>query len=64
MKNYAAKIVANKVDEIIVAEIAWAQANLQGDWVDCTPETGDLVVGCGWTYDAQTNTFSPPPTVE
>jgi hypothetical protein len=69
MKNYAAKIIASKVDEfivdeIIVADILWAQENLQGEWVDCTPDEGDLVVGCGWSYDPQTNTFSPPLTVK
>jgi hypothetical protein len=64
MKNYSAKIVAGKVDEIIVADINWAQENLIGEWVDCTPEDGDLVVGCGWSYDSETNTFAPPLPVE
>jgi hypothetical protein len=69
MKNYAAKIIVSKlnefiVDEIIVAEILWAQENLQGEWVDCTPDEGDLVVGCGWLYHKETNTFSAPLTVK
>lgn len=62
MKKYAAKIVSGIVDEIIVAKIAWAQSNLEGEWVDCSPSEGDLVVGCGWSYDAETNTFTPPPS--
>ena len=61
MNKYAAKIVSGIVDEIIVADIIWAQTNLEGEWVDCSPSEGDLVVGCGWSYDATTNTFSPPP---
>ncbi len=61
-KNYCALVVNGSVTEIIVADYAWATANLDGDWHDLGGEP--LTVAIGWTYDATTNTFSAPPVVE
>jgi hypothetical protein len=62
VKNYCALVANSTVTEIIVSDYAWATANLQGDWHDLGPEP--LTVGVGYTYDPDTNTFSPPPVVE
>jgi hypothetical protein len=62
MKNYCALVANNTVTEIIVGDYDWATENLQGDWHDLGPEP--LTVAIGWTYDPDTNTFSPPPVVE
>jgi hypothetical protein len=61
MKTYAAEISTGIVSEIIVGDYVWANENLSGEWVDCTDD-GDLSIGIGYTYDATTGTFSPPPT--
>lgn len=58
-KNYCAKLVNNVVMEIIVSEYQWAVDNLSGDWHDLGPEP--LTVAIGWFYDAESQTFSPPP---
>lgn len=58
-KNYCAKLVNSVVMEIIVADYAWATANLEGDWHDLGGEP--LTVAIGWLYDSATDTFSPPP---
>jgi hypothetical protein len=62
VKNYVAQLANNIVEAIIVGDYEWAKANLDGDWHDLGPEP--LTVAIGWTYDAATNTFSPPPVVE
>lgn len=59
MKNYCALLSNNCVTEIIVADFAWVQTNLTGNWHDLGPEP--LVVAVGWTFDPATNSFSPPP---
>jgi hypothetical protein len=61
-KNYCALVANNVVTEIIVADYAWATANLDGDWHDLGGEP--LTVAIGWLHDATTNTFSAPPVVE
>jgi hypothetical protein len=61
MKTYAAEISTGIVSEIIVGDYVWANENLSGEWVDCTDD-GDLTISIGYTYDATTDTFSPPPT--
>lgn len=61
MKTYAAEISTGTVTEIIVGDYVWANENLSGEWVDCTDD-GDITIGIGYTYDAATDTFSPPPT--
>jgi hypothetical protein len=61
-KNYCAKVENGAVTEIIVADYAWATANLQGDWCDLGGEP--LTVAIGWLHDATTNTFSARPVVE
>jgi hypothetical protein len=57
-KNYCALVVNGSVTEIIVADYAWATANLQGDWYDLGGEP--LTVAIGWTYDAELDKFVPP----
>jgi hypothetical protein len=57
-KNYCALVVNGSVTEIIVADYAWATANLQGDWHDLGSEP--LTVAIGWTYDAELDKFVPP----
>jgi hypothetical protein len=59
VKNYCALVVSGVVTEIIVADYAWATANLQGDWHDLGGEP--LTVAIGWLYDPATDTFSAPP---
>lgn len=59
MKNYCALVANEIVDQIIVADYQWVTENLTGDWHDLGPEP--LVVAIGWTYDSETDTFSPPP---
>lgn len=44
--------------EIIVADYAWATANLDGDWHDLGGEP--LTVGIGYTYDAVNDVFVEP----
>jgi hypothetical protein len=61
-KNYCALVANSEVTEIIVSDYAWATANLDGDWHDLGAEP--LMVAIGWTYDADTNTFSAPPEPE
>lgn len=58
-KNYCALVANGIVTEIIVSEYLWATTNLEGDWHDLGGEP--LTVGVYWTYDPNTNTFSPPP---
>lgn len=60
-KNYCALVVGGIVTEIIVADYAWATANLQGDWHDLGGEP--LTVGIGYTYDAVNDVFVAP-TIE
>ncbi len=59
MKNYCALVSDDIVTEIIVSDYQWAVDNLSGDWHDLGP--GPLTVAIGWVYDAQSQTFSPPP---
>lgn len=59
MKNYCALVANDTVTEIIVADILWATANLEGEWHDLGAEP--LTVAIGWTYDSATDTFSAPP---
>lgn len=64
-KNYCALVVGGIVTEIIVADYAWATANLQGDWHDLGGEP--LTVGIGYTYDAVNDVFvapTPPEEIE
>jgi hypothetical protein len=60
MSEYAAEISTSIVSEIIVGNYEWANENLTGEWVDCTAD-GELIAGVGYTYDATTGTFTPPP---
>ena len=62
MKNYVAQLENNIVTEVIVGDLAFAQANLTGDLHDLGPEP--LTVGIGYIYDPVTDTFTPPPTPE
>jgi hypothetical protein len=61
-KNYCALVANGSVSEIIVADYQWVTANLEGDWHDLGAEP--LLVAIGWTYDADTDTFSAPPEPE
>ena len=63
MTTYAAEISTGIVSEIIVGDYIWANENLDGDWVDCTDD-GELMAGIGYSYDAATGTFTPPPQPE
>ncbi len=59
-KNYCAKLVNSVVTEIIVADYAWATANLDGEWHNLGGEP--LTVAIGDTYDAVNNIFVAPTT--
>jgi len=50
MSKYAAKLLDNVVQQIIVGNHVWANENLEGEWVDCTVNN-DLVIGIGYTWD-------------
>jgi hypothetical protein len=60
MTEYAAELLQNIVDQIIVGNYIWANENLSGEWVDCT-DNGDLTIAIGYIYDPATETFSAPP---
>jgi hypothetical protein len=57
MTTYAAEVSTGVVSEIIVGDYVWANANLSGEWVDCT-DNGELTAGIGYTYDG-TNFTAP-----
>jgi hypothetical protein len=57
-KNYVAQMSSGTVTQIIVGDYEWAQANLSGVLHDLGGEP--LTVGIGYTYDAVTDTFTPP----
>lgn len=59
-KNYCALVVGGIVTEIIVADYAWATANLDGDWHDLGGDP--LTVGIGYIYDAVNDIFTAPTT--
>ena len=61
MIEYAALLIENIVQEIIVGNYIWANENLGGEWVDCTDD-GKLTIAIGYIYDPATETFSAPPT--
>ena len=61
-KNYCALVVSEIVTQIIVADYAWATANLEGDWHDLGGEP--LAVGIGYIYDAVNDVFTTPTTNE
>jgi len=58
VKNYVAQLVNNIVTAIFVADYEWAQANIAGALHDLGVEP--LTVAIGYTYDAVTDTFTPP----
>ena len=60
MTEYAAQLIKNVVDKIIVGNYIWANENLSGQWVDCTDDE-NLIVAIGYIYDPATKTFSAPP---
>jgi len=60
-KNYVAQMSGDIVTAIIVAEYAWVEANLEGEWHDLGGEP--LTVGIGYTYDAVNDVFVAP-TIE
>jgi hypothetical protein len=60
MNEYAAQLVNNIVEQIIVGNYVWANENLGGVWVDCTDD-GDLTISIGYIYDPITGTFTAPP---
>jgi hypothetical protein len=53
METYAAEIVNNVVNYVIVGDASWATERLGGFWVDT-----DTLVGIGWTWDS-VNGFAP-----
>ena len=66
-KNYCALVANNVVTEIIVADYAWATANLDGDWYDLGGDP--LTVAIGWFYQdgqfvAPPESPTPPLTIE
>lgn len=63
MSEYAAQLLQNIVQEIIVGNYIWANDNLDGEWVDCTQD-GELIAGIGYIYDPATETFTAPPVPE
>jgi hypothetical protein len=59
MTKYAAQIIDNIVEDVIVANYEWAIEKIGGEWVDCTD--GDRPsAGIGFTYDPETKTFIQP----
>lgn len=58
MKNYCAQIVDNVVAQIIVSDLEWATANLEGQWNDLGKNPDD--VGVGYSYDPVTDTYTRP----
>jgi len=58
VKNYCALVVDGAVTEIIVADYAWATANLVGEWHDLGGEP--LTVAVGYVYDSMTDVFVAP----
>jgi len=59
MTNYAAQIVANVVIAVIAGDYEWANANLDGTWVDCTCGENPCA-SPNYTYDPMTQDFSAP----
>lgn len=59
MTTYAAEVSTGNVSQVIVGDYAWANENLAGEWVDCT-DSGELIAGIGYTYDAATQDFTAP----
>jgi hypothetical protein len=59
MNEYAAQLINNIVEDVIVGNYEWAIENIGGEWIDCTD--GDKpCAGIGFSYDPETGTFSPP----
>jgi hypothetical protein len=52
MRTYAACVEDGVVTNVIVGTADWANANLDGVWVDCDK------IGVGWLWDGEV--FSPP----
>lgn len=50
-KNYCAEVKDQVVTNIIVADYAWATANLDGDWHDLGSEP--LTVGIGYIWNGE-----------
>jgi hypothetical protein len=63
MSEYAAQLVENVVQEIIVGSHVWAKENLGGQWVDCA-DNGELIAGIGYTYDVELHEFVAPVITE
>jgi hypothetical protein len=51
--SYAVEVSDGVVRTVIVGTAEWANANLDGMWVD-----SDVLVGVGWLLDGEM--FSPP----
>lgn len=60
MTNYVCKIQNNVVTEIIVADYQWVTENLEGVWINLFENPN--FVGISYSYDANTGSFTPPPT--
>lgn len=57
----AAKLIDNKVVEIIVGEASWAEENLGGTWVQFVRDaSGKTYPAYGATYDAELDDFVNP----
>jgi hypothetical protein len=56
MSIYAACVEDGVVTTVIVGTAEWANANLDGMWVD-----SDVLVGVGWLWDGE---VLAPPVVE
>jgi hypothetical protein len=52
-ERYAVQVCDGVVKNVIVGTAEWANANLDGVWVD-----SDVLVGVGWLWDGEM--FSPP----
>lgn len=52
MNTYAACVEDGVVTNVIVGTAEWANANLDGVWVDCDK------IGVGWLWDGEV--FTPP----
>lgn len=63
MTEYAAQLIQNVVEDVIVANYEWAIETIGGQWVDCT-DGNKPSAGIGYTYDPVTGTFTPPPVIE
>lgn len=61
MSNFSVEIDSNNVVlRVIVADVSWAKANLDGVWVPFKSNEIMSYPGIGFTYDSERDAFIPP----